>query len=959
MGRNKDFGTNLRIAINLTAVHSQNKVVYIENELGKTLGADNQEKPYEYIRWLAKGNLPDKPRKMSRETLLAKCCERLLQLSDFQLPLENIQAILESAESLHVQDWLMQRLPKKREPVAANQSFDIPSVSPHFLAAELPIEHLSKCLLSYRILYITGLGGIGKTELALHLAHQNRSHFDHVLCYVHDNRKSSISSPEDLVDCFLMMLGQSKHPNWDAAQKLQALRNLLSAQRYLILVDNLETEPISSLVSGLVSALANLACFIVTSRVSLNPLQGYVYPLSSLSSSTARELILLEVSRLGKLSWDSAWMDAVLQLANGHPKTLIFLSHYLLMQPKSLEKFMQSVSPSKPAPDSFNNVLTELFQEIYGKVWQTLEADAQALMRLMLLVSDAGVQVDSLLIMSQLSAERFNHCSQQLIAYCFLESHYLGTKAYYKIHPLTKYYLQVFVFPDAASSNDMLYRQFVWANEFIDESDSNLDSLQQLIPQLLSLITEALLRQEEIDNRTSSLLFELVQKLHPILCFSDDWSSWEHILLLLCESTRWPALNLAAIHYQLAELWYWLGRWENSFELVKQRLLSPEVPALWKTRGAEILADIHRLRWEKHAGIEMLRQILAELENAQAAQYFLRVLLGELLRNSDDDELWAKTLNEAIGYYQTLPPDELAQVYDLYVNILLKRAAFLLNKGEFQSSEQDYLLARSLAERNKNIFRMMIVDGKLGVYYWSSGRLQDAQDILNRVIENGRALKTYWQLTFDIGNLALVYLTMGELALAERHFEEQYQLALRLSIPSEMSRAKANQAFIYLSRAQERPSDLPKALIDLDYDRFYTAKFGATREHTLSLINLAYIYSCLGKQGQANRMLEQAEAEARLSQSPILLGLVYRALAFAKDSADEKLLYLEMALALFTNERPLDRAACYFSLCQLTEDAELRQQYWQQACACLEQMQGIAWLESRTAANPPQLPLIF
>ncbi|MBD0695535.1 AfsR/SARP family transcriptional regulator [Streptomyces sp. CBMA123] len=117
---------------------------------------------------------------------------------------------------------------------------------------------------------LAGIGGVGKTTLAVHVAHRVRSEFPDGQLYV--DLRGAGASPADPVAVlgdFLHTLGVTESPD-SLEQRAALYRSLLASRRMLILLDNArDAEQIRSLIPG-VSGCAVLA----TSRSRLAGIPG-------------------------------------------------------------------------------------------------------------------------------------------------------------------------------------------------------------------------------------------------------------------------------------------------------------------------------------------------------------------------------------------------------------------------------------------------------------------------------------------------------------------------------------------------------------------------------------------------------------------------------------------------------------------------------------------------------------
>ncbi len=156
---------------------------------------------------------------------------------------------------------------------------NLPKESTRFIGRKSELSILSKQLRqeSCRLITIVGLGGSGKTRLALALAKLELSLFEDGVCFV---ALAAISSDSAFVTTLAQALGLTLGPKEDP--KLQIIK-LLKSKKLLLLLDNFEHVLASAgVVNDLLAGTEGLQ-IIVTSRESLHLSSEWLYDLDGLS----------------------------------------------------------------------------------------------------------------------------------------------------------------------------------------------------------------------------------------------------------------------------------------------------------------------------------------------------------------------------------------------------------------------------------------------------------------------------------------------------------------------------------------------------------------------------------------------------------------------------------------------------------------------------------------------------
>ncbi|MFF3289163.1 BTAD domain-containing putative transcriptional regulator [Streptomyces sp. NPDC003023] len=136
---------------------------------------------------------------------------------------------------------------------------------------------------------LAGIGGVGKTTLAVHVAHQARKHFPDGQLYVDlQGTGSRAAEPETVLGAFLRALGTADSAIPDTLDERAALyRSALDGRRILVLLDNArDAAQVRPLLPGTAGCAA-----LITSRVRMVDLAGaHLVDLDVMSPEEALQL---------------------------------------------------------------------------------------------------------------------------------------------------------------------------------------------------------------------------------------------------------------------------------------------------------------------------------------------------------------------------------------------------------------------------------------------------------------------------------------------------------------------------------------------------------------------------------------------------------------------------------------------------------------------------------------------
>jgi predicted ATPase len=179
-----------------------------------------------------------------------------------------------------------------------------------------------------RLMTLTGLGGVGKTRLALEVAYQARAFFDHGACFV---SLVGISSPEFIIPTIADALGFTSR---SASDPKSPLFNFLKEKHILLILDNMEHLPAGvDILTELLEAAPNIK-ILATSREQLNlraewafavqglPVPTHIDPARAESNSAV--LLFLQRARQAEIDFalkpaDLPAIEKICQLVEGLP----------------------------------------------------------------------------------------------------------------------------------------------------------------------------------------------------------------------------------------------------------------------------------------------------------------------------------------------------------------------------------------------------------------------------------------------------------------------------------------------------------------------------------------------------------------------------------------------------------------------------------------------------------------
>ena len=178
---------------------------------------------------------------------------------------------------------------------------NLPLQRTHFIGREAVLAECARLLHNGRLLTVTGIGGCGKTRVALQLAQQQRDGFADGVWFVD---LAPLADAERVAGVVATVLGVREEPG---ATLTDRLKDALAGRHTLLVLDNCEhlLAAAAALVDALLAACAELR-IVATSRESLGVYGEQVFYLRPLSLPAGADLEAIRYSEAARLFVDRA-----------------------------------------------------------------------------------------------------------------------------------------------------------------------------------------------------------------------------------------------------------------------------------------------------------------------------------------------------------------------------------------------------------------------------------------------------------------------------------------------------------------------------------------------------------------------------------------------------------------------------------------------------------------------------
>ncbi len=310
-----------------------------------------------------------------------------------------------------------------------------------FEAAALTVEQQLLSAEAPWIVTITGLGGIGKTALADRVARRliRQFHFERILWWRADPNEAGLT-PAALYDQLIHALAHELWPT-EASGPLASLtmrvQQAFRAQRYLVVVDNLESDAQTALVLEKLAALTAPSKFLLTTRARVTAANAFSLAPAELELAGADALIRDQAALLGlgaAAAITAGDIAAIYRVTGGNPLALKLVVSLAAVQP--LADILSDLEQARAG------AAEDLYRHIYWRAWQSLTAEARALLQAMPLVAEVGAAPAQLLAISGLTEAQLWPAITELWSRCLLEVRGTLREKRYGIHRLTETFLR-------------------------------------------------------------------------------------------------------------------------------------------------------------------------------------------------------------------------------------------------------------------------------------------------------------------------------------------------------------------------------------------------------------------------------------------------------------------------------------------------------------------------------------
>ena len=239
-------------------------------------------------------------------------------------------------------DELMEQLDKiipLADPKEPYLKSSLPAVQDFFVGREDEIEKIHCMLQDNRILFLHGIGGIGKSELAKHYAAEHRDDYDAIIFAPYVSDVTMLLQDDTAIPLYNFAQYPEEKPEEYCARKLRKLRELCD-KRTLFIVDNLDREDYPDL-----NKLLDLDCkLLITTRMDFSDYgYGQQLYLDALRNRDSIREIFRKYYTKPLTEEESSCMEQIIDLVAGHTMTVELLAKQMMAGRVKPEKMLEKL----------------------------------------------------------------------------------------------------------------------------------------------------------------------------------------------------------------------------------------------------------------------------------------------------------------------------------------------------------------------------------------------------------------------------------------------------------------------------------------------------------------------------------------------------------------------------------------------------------------------------------------
>lgn len=645
---------------------------------------------------------------------------------------------------------------------------------PHFVGRENFLNDIQTALLSDKpvtVYSLQGMGGVGKTTLAAHLAYRLRSHFPDGVLWARVDTSDTMST----LSTFAHAYGYEVSQYTDLASRSRVVRELLANKRTLMVLDNVES---SQQVEPLLPPSGHCTVLITTRQRNLSALRGgRAFQIGPFESTGEESMDLFErVLGADRVAQERETLANIADLLGHLPLAIDIVASRMAYEPGwSAQDFWRRLQREKRR-------LQELAYEdqsvrfSFAASFDALSPDEKLLFTALGLFVGEDFSAEAVAFTAGMDLFDAEDVLRRLYGLSLVQQTRPGR---YRLHPLLRDFAR-----DQQSSPEQAERLIAYYVQFAETHSYDFKTLDRESDSLLSALQTA----------EGALLGQGIVALYPFLEARGLYSLADGLLekALGWEPGRALTSQLLRNRGRIAERRGQYKQAEKHYEIGLAQARASKNPALISDllrslgvlsarQGDYVMADAYYQEGMQQTHLVSQDDQISRLLRGLGVQAFMR---GDYLR--------AEALYEE-GLAVAQAKNERVRRSSLYWAL----GMLAEDQGDLREAESYLKQSADLARELGHQERVTTLLRDLGLIAREQGDLTQAQLYLQEAVLLARELGHDWRITHILSELGNLHLQQDKPGLAEAAFREVLVVARRAGSREMIANAVFGLARVY------------------------------------------------------------------------------------------------------------------------------------------------------------------
>ena len=694
-----------RERFNRMVVHSLDRLVdiYIE-ERSYVKGIEYVNRLLRLSRWREKAHrqlmwlLARSGQRGAALTQYDTCVEILAEEFGVE-PSEETEQLYLQIREMDSQSQLTRPLPPLT--VESDIPFQAPAMMPYFVGRESELSDLAKLLKQHVVCCLVGMGGVGKTALAVHLAHQLRERFTDGVLWAN----AATGDPALIAEKWAAAYGYDFSGLPDIDSQMRALRGLLADKEVLLVLDDVTS---AARIRPLIPMQGNHSVVLTTRNSELARVLGtYVINVTELEPENGRQLLTSIIGQ-ERAAEEAVAVTQVCELLHNLPLAVTIAGQRLASRPRrKLADFVERLGDEKNRLDLKRRDVE--VRASFAISWESLDETQRQLFALLAVFQGraftaatlaavantdpypAQDRLDSLVTLSLLNEEGERYYRQHPLLADFAQEH-LG-------HEVMPYQRMIDYYLDYATHNrqDYALLQPEWENLTASIKEAYRLRLWRTVIQFTAVLKEAWFTRTRYTEARQAYAWarEAALSLEDEQALAETLFHWGRAAIEQSDHTEARALlnESLAVYEGLAD--------QAGIADVKSHLARIAMEYSHYDEAEQLLTETRRMREELEDQVGIADAIYRQAR-------FL---------HQRGDFVAARHFGEEALARQELVDDQLGMV----------RTLRLISNAILQSDEMAYDLAEAYCQRALSLSQVLQDRGELGATLFALSGVHRAQ----------------------------------------------------------------------------------------------------------------------------------------------------------------------------------------------------------------------------------------